>query len=330
MSSGFLKKFSTILFSLLLLLLITNEKTQAQTVQGVNDLSFVVFTKDVFYGANAGSGNVELRFRFRKQNNQNIIYFDKYVDNQFFTFGAYTRNGIFIFIQDHPDTNIQKYLTSDEFEIQFHSLLFDSSDIFGLEIENIDANTFLVPDSNILIADKFGNLAILHKNNNSIELIHNDQPYYAVTFFHPYVEHNPNQPIQENAISHSALMDTIDTLDESFSVDSGFDVLKYFYPDNDRVTSILISPQDNQLYVSLDKDASEIWRFDINGGTVETHFGFDQNHKANIPKLGITTNDLFILNFSNEDLTVGIIAISIGILLIIIIPTIIILPKLDR
>ena len=106
MISGFLKKFSTILFSLLLLLLITNEKTQAQINQGTNDLSFVVFTNDVFYGANAGSGNVELRFRFKKQNTQNIIYFDKYVDNQFFTFGAYTRNGIFIFIQDHPNTNM--------------------------------------------------------------------------------------------------------------------------------------------------------------------------------------------------------------------------------
>lgn len=330
MFSGFSKKISTILFSLILLLLISNEKTQAQSIQGENDLSFVVFTNNVFYGVNAGSGNTELRFRFKKQNNQNIFYFDKYVDNQFYTFGAYTRNGIFIFIQDHPETNTLQYLTPEEFDLQFHSLLFESSDIYGLEIENIDSITFLVPDSNILIADKEGNLAILHKNNDSFELIHNDLPYYAVTYFHPYLERNPNQSVQNNSINHNTLMNMIDTLDESFSVDSGLDVLKNFYPTNDRVTSILISPQDNQLYVSLDKEATEIWRFDINGGTVETHFGFDQNHKANIPKLGITTNDLVILNFSNEDLTVGIIAIAIGILLIVIIPTIIFLPKLDK
>ncbi len=100
-----------------------------------------------------------------------------------------------------------------------------------------------------------------------------------------------------------------------------------FQPLNNSLTSVVISPDDNQVYVSLNKNADEVWRLDINGGTVETHTGFDKNHKANIPKLGITSSDLKILNFSNEDLTRGIISIAIVILFIILISIVLYLPR---
>jgi hypothetical protein len=158
-------------------------------------------------------------------------------------------------------------------------------------------------------------------------LYDNELPYLAVTYHYPYDEFNNNLNNGEQDIFHTQLMDELNKTDENFSEEFGLKILTEFQPTNDTLTSILISPNDNQVFVSLDKNANEVWRFDIYGGTVETHSGFDQNHKANIPKLGITSSDLKILNFSNEDLTRGIIAISIVILLIIIISIIVYLPR---
>lgn len=328
MLSGISKIFSTILL-FIIFLLFPKSNLQAQTNQVETDLSFIVNSNQTFYGINAGSGNKELRFRYEQQNQLSVIYFDIYEENQFFTFGAYNSNGVFILIQDHPDSNFQNRLTQDEFDSQFGKLLFDSSSVFDLEFENMGGDTILVPESNLIISDASGNLIVLHTYDDSVELITSELPYFAVTFLYPYTEFHPNSNFEEDVISHPNLMDAIDKLDENFSIESGFEVLTQFYPVNDRLTSIMISPNNNQVYISLDKDAEEIWRLDINGGTVETHLGFEQNHKANIPKLGITTSDLIILNFSNEDLTVGIISIAIGILLIIIVPIVIIFPKLE-
>jgi hypothetical protein len=329
MFSGIRKILSTIFLGVIFLLIPKNN-LHAQTGQGENDLSFVVNSNQIFYGINAGSNNKELRFRYKQQNKQNVLYFDIYEENQFFTFGAYNSSGVFILIQDHPGSNSQNHLTPDDFDNQFGKLLFDSSSVYDLEFENIDGNTILVPESNLLISDASGNLVVLHTFKDTVELIQSNLPYYGATYWYPYIEFQPDSSLNIEATNHSNLMDAIDKLDENFSIESGFEVLTQFYPEDDRLTSIMISPNNNQVYVSLDSDAEEIWRFDINGGTVETHLGFEQNHKANIPKLGITTSDLVILNFSNEDLTVGIISIAIGILLIIIISTIIILPKLEK
>jgi len=329
MISGIRKIISTIFLGVIFLF-IPNSNLHAQTIQNENDLSFVVNSNQIYYGINAGSNNKELRFRFKQQNKQNVIYFDIYDENQFFTFGAYNSSGVFILIQDHPGTKSQNHLTPKEFDNQFGKLLFDSSNVYDLEFEKIGGDTILVPESNLIISDASGNLVVLHTYDNSVELIQSNLPYYAVTFWYPYSEFQSNSNLDSEATIHTSLMNAIDKLDENFSIDSGFEILTKFYPVNDRLTSIMISPNNNQVYVSLDEKAEEIWRFDINGGTVETHSGFEQNHKANIPKLGITSSDLVILNFSNEDLTVGIISIAIGILLIIIIPTIIILPKLEK
>ncbi len=329
MISGIRKIISTIFLGVLFLLIPENN-LQAQTNQGENDLSFVVNSNQIFYGINAGSGNKELRFRFKQQNKLSVIYFDIYEENQFFTFGAYNSSGVFILIQDHPGTKSQNYLSPEEFDNQFGKLLFDSSNVYDLEFEKIDDDIILVPESNLIISDASGNLVVLHTFDNSVELIQSNLPYYAVTFWYPYSEFQSDSYLDSEATIHPKLMEAIDKLDENFSIESGFEILTQFYPVNDRLTSIMISPNNNQVYVSLDEDAEEIWRFDINGGTVETHLGFEQNHKANIPKLGITTSDLVILNFSNEDLTVGIISIAIGILFIIIIPIIIIFPKLAK
>jgi hypothetical protein len=328
MISGIIKYLSTILLSLFILI-VSNNTIQAQSEKIDNNLSFVVYSNDVFYGINAGSGNQELRFRFDQQNNQSVLFIDVYDENQFFTIGAYNSRGILIYIQDHPESTHQNRLLPEDFNFRFGKLLFESSNIYDLEFENIDSNNWYLPDSNIVIADTSGNMILLHTHDDQVEIIPRELPYFGVTYLYPFSEFNNNLNNDIDPI-HDQLLIQLDSTDENFTFESGFDILTNFYPTNDQLTSILISPRDNQVYVSMDQNAEEIWRLDINGGTVETHAGFDQNHKANIPKLGITTSDLIILNFSNENLTIGIISIAILILLIIIIPTVIHIPKLNH
>ncbi len=302
----------------------------AQSDEISNNLSFVVNSQKTYYGFNAGSLNKELRFRFQQQNRQNFLYVDLFENNQFYTIGAYNSKGIFILIQDHPGSLLQNRLSPTEFENHFSEILFGASTIPSLNSEEFSMNKWIIPNSNLIFADKFGNTISVYSDNDDYQLYENDLPYLGITYRYPYDEFNNNLDNSGQNFLYTQLMDEINKTDENFSEEFGLKILTEFQPLNDTLISILISPNDNQVFVSLDKNANEVWRFDINGGTVETYTGFDQNHKANIPKLGITSSDLKILNFSNEDLTRGIIAISIAILLIIIISIIVYLPRNNK
>ena len=328
MLSGILNLISTMLIAAILSF--PQPYNQPQFTEGNNNLGFVVYTKDVFYGVNAGSINQELRFRFSQQNKQNVLFIDISEDNQFFTVAAYNNKGLFILIQDHPASLKKNRITPTEFERRFNKILFESSNTPDINSGNLSTNELIVPNSNQLFADKFGNTIIIHSDDEKSHVIQNDLPYFSLTYLYPYIEFQNSLIVDGKESLHSQLMAEIDKSDENFSVEIGMNVLTEFQPMYDTLTSIIVSPNGNQVFVSLDKNAEEIWMFDINGGTVETYAGFDKSHKANIPKLGITTSDLKILNFSNEDLTLGIISIAGLILLIIIIPSLFLILKLSK
>ncbi len=326
MLSG-IQKFISTLIIISIFFILPPIKIFARVDEINNNLSFVVNSQKTFYGFNAGSLNKELRFRFKQQNRQNFLFIDLFENNQFFTIGAYNSKGIFVLIQDHPGSQQKNRLSPTEFEDHFSELLFGASTIPDLNSEEFSMNKWIIPNSNLMFADKFGKSIIIYSDNDDFQFYENDLPYQGITYHYPYDQYNNNLNNGGEDLFHTQLMDEIDKTDENFSEEFGLRILTEFQPTYDSQTSILISPNDNQVFVSLDKNANDVWRFDINGGTVETHSGFDQNHKANIPRLGITSSDLKILNFSNEDLTQGIIAITIAILLIIIISIIVYLPR---
>ncbi len=322
-----IQKIISILIILIIFFINPPSDIFAQTVDVNNNLSFVVNSQKTFYGFNAGSLNKELRFRYKQQNRQNFLFVDLFEKNQFYTISAYNSEGIFILIQDHPGSQQQNRLSQTEFENHFSELLFGASTIPDLNSEEYSMNKWIIPNSNLIFADKFGKTIIIYSDSTDYQIYENDLPYQGITYHYPYDKFNNNLDNDGLDLFYNLLMDEINKTDENFSEEFGLKILTEFQPLNDTLTSILISPNDNQVYISLDKNANEVWRFDINGGTVETHSGFDKNHKANIPKLGITSSDLKILNFSNEDLTRGIIAISIAILLIVIISILVYLPR---
>ena len=234
---------------------------------------------------------------------------------------------VFVLIQDHPGSLGQNRLTPTEFDKHFSDLLIKSSRTPNVDSEGYSLNHWIIPNSNLIFADKFGKTIIIYSGKDDFQIIENNLPYVGTTYNYPYNTFNKDLNLSEQDNLHDQLLDQVHELDKNFSEGFGIGLLTELQPLNSRLTSVLISPADNQVYVSLNKNADEIWRFDINGGTVETYGGFDKSHKANIPKLGITTADLEILNFSNEDLTRGIIAIAIVILLIIVFSVFVYLPR---
>jgi hypothetical protein len=328
MFSGILKWLSTILF--FLIFLFPQQNVYAQSIDFDKNIGFVVYTQNIFYGFNAGASGNELRFRFSQQNRQNVLFVDLFEEGQFFTISAYNDKGLFILLLDHPGSETKNRLSPLEFENKYRKLLFESSRVADINPDGFSMNNWVNPNMNILIADKFGKAIIINSDEFDFEFVQNNLPYLGITFLHPYNQFHDVTDFVEVEPNHAYLMSEIDKIDDIFTVESGMGILKQFHPYEEIRTSVLISPSDNQVYVSMDKTTGEVWKFDINGGTVETSFGFDKNHKANIPKLGITSSDLIILNFSNENLTKGIINIAIITLLIIIIPILIFLPKLEK
>jgi hypothetical protein len=328
MFSGICKLLSTIF--LLLIFSIPHQNIKAQSAELDNNFGFVVYTQNIYYGFNTGSSENELRFRYTQQNRQNVLFIDLFEENQFFTIGAYNNKGLFILLLDHPGSEVKNRLSPSEFVNKYRKLLFESSNVPDLNSDEFSLNNWVIPNSNLMIADKFGETIIINSDEFEFEFVQNDLPYIGITYLFPYDQFHDLPDTLKQESNHSQLMSEIDKTDENFSLESGMEILMKFHPIGDTKTSVLISPSENQVFVSMDKTTGEIWKFDINGGTVETESGFDRNHKANIPKLGITSSDLIILNFSNENLTTGIINIAIAILLIILIPIIIFLPKLEK
>lgn len=326
MRSGIHKLLST-LITISILFFIPPFKVFVQSQEISNNLSFVVNSERTYYGFNAGSTNKELRFRFSQQNRQNLLFIDIFENNQFYTIGAYNNKGFFILLQDHPGSNGNNRLTPLEFEDHFLELLLKSSTVPDVSAEGFSLHHWIIPNSNLIFADKGGQTIIIYASSDDFQLIENDLPYIGITYNYPYVVFSQAPDMNKQDFLQERLMDTINEFDENFSEVFGLEILTEFQPLNNSLTSVVISPDDNQVYVSLNKNADEVWRLDINGGTVETHTGFDKNHKANIPKLGITSSDLKILNFSNEDLTRGIISIAIVILFIILISIVLYLPR---
>lgn len=326
MRSGFHKLLSTLII-ISIFIIVPPFKSYAQTNEVNDNLSFVINSQRTYYGFNAGSNDQELRFRFSQQSRQNILFIDKFENNQFYTIGAYNGKGFFVLIQDHPGSLGQNRLTPSEFDQHFSDLLLKSSSTPDVNSEGYSLNHWIIPNSNLIFADKFGKTIIIYSGKDDFQIIKNDLPFIGVTYNYPYISFNLDLIFNEQDYLHDELLNKLHELDKDFSEGLGIGLLTELQPVNSSLTSVLISPGDNQVYVSLNKNADEIWRFDINGGTVETHLGFDKNHKANIPKLGITTSDLEILNFSNEDLTRGIIAIAIVIVLIILFSVFVYLPR---
>jgi len=288
--------------------------------QSINDnnpeLCFVVYSKNSLYGLNLDNSFGEIRFRIETQNQRRVLFIDQFKSDAYQTVAAMNDQGTFISYFFFDDQISQ--ISPTNFTEIFGSLLFDQISIPSAENINLLSKSFLINNSSQVFADENqkgyiirtinGNSEILEIQNHS--LVNNGLDLTTQSngllndFYHPFqqkkrVETEINKRISE------------------FSIQDGFVVLENAQPQQDMIASVVFDPENNFIYLAFDKDFSRIWLINLDGETIETFSGFERYHKGNIPKIGITANDLRILNFSNEGLMVRIIIGAIGILIII-------------
>lgn len=313
---GFLLK-KIINIPLLFFLLLPSNLFSPQSISDNNpELCFVVYSKNAFYGLNLDNSAGEIRFRIETQNQHRVLFIDQFKSDAYQTIAAVNDQGTFIsyfFFDDQISV-----ISPTNFTEIFGSLLFDQISIPSAENFDLLTNSFLINNSSQVFADENQKGYIIETINGNSEILENQYPSFVNSglnlksqlngsindFYHPFqqkkrVETEINYRISE------------------FSIQDGFVVLEKAQPQQNIIASVVFDPENNLIYLAFDKDFSKIWLINLDGETIETFSGFERYHKGNIPEIGITANDLRILNFSNEGLMVRIIIGAIGILIII-------------
>lgn len=315
MTGFFLKKYVNI--PLLFIFFLPSNFFIPQTISDNNpEICFVVYSKNAFYGLNLDNSVGEIRFRIETQNQHRVLFIDQFKSDAYQTVAAINDQGTFISYFFFDDQISQ--ISPTNFTEVFGSLLFDQISIPSAENIHLLSNSLLIDNSSQVFADENQKGYIVRTINGNSEVLENKNPSLINNglnlttpssgsindFYHPYQ--------QKKRVSSE-----INKRISEFSIQDGFVVLESAQPQQDMIASVVFDPENNLIYLAFDKDFSKIWLINLDGETIETFSGFERYHKGNIPNIGITANDLRILNFSNEGLMVRIIIGAIGILIII-------------
>lgn len=315
MTGFFLKKYVNI--PLLFIFFLPSNFFIPQTISDNNpEICFVVYSKNAFYGLNLDNSVGEIRFRIETQNQHRVLFIDQFKSDAYQTVAAINDQGTFISYFFFDDQISQ--ISPTNFTEVFGSLLFDQISIPSAENIHLLSNSLLIDNSSQVFADENQKGYIVRTINGNSEVLENKNPSLINNglnlttpssgsindFYHPYQQ-------------KKRVASEINKRISEFSIQDGFVVLESAQPQQDMIASVVFDPENNLIYLAFDKDFSKIWLINLDGETIETFSGFERYHKGNIPNIGITANDLRILNFSNEGLMVRIIIGAIGILIII-------------
>jgi hypothetical protein len=314
MTGFFLKKLVNI--PLLIFFLLPSNFFLSQSISDNNpELSFVVYSKNAFYGLNLDNSAGEIRFRIETQNQHRVLFVDQFKRDAYQTVAAVNDQGTFVsyFFFNEQITQI----SPTNFTEKFGSLLFDQTSIPTAENIHLLSKSLLINNSSQVFADENQKGYIIRTINGNSEILENQNSLINSGFDLELQTDSSINDFYHPFQQKKRVEDEINKRISEFSIQDGFVVLESAQPRQDLMASAVFDPENNLIYLAFDKDFSKIWLINLDGETIETFSGFERYHKGNIPKIGITANDLRILNFSNEGLMVRIIIGAIGILIII-------------
>jgi hypothetical protein len=284
-----------------------------------SEIAFAVYSQNTLYGMNLDNSQGEIRFRIVSDHNHKVLFIDKNIGDVYGTAAGFNDSGIFVAYQYLSNTLQSALLTPANFQSSFAPVLFENNSLPSKKDVLTRADFPSVNNANLLAADDNRNRFVI-ETSNGISSFQADQDKFVVltnqlsTAVISPDENNFYHPLQQKARLENEINKNL----ADFSINYAFNALKIAQPEQDSLASIVIDPGKNEIYLAFDKDYEKIWMINLDGGTIETYGGFEKYHKGNIPDIGITANDLRILNFSNEGLMVKIIFGAIGILIIII------------
>lgn len=314
----FFIKYST-LIPLLVFFFIPFQQSNPQ-ISDINEteLSFAVYSKSTFYGLNLDNSAGEIRFRIETNNKHKVLFIDQFFEDAYKTISGFNDQGIFINYINYFSSDKDSGISPSEFLLLFGPILFEDTKLPSNEEIQSSFTSIVINNSNQLFAEENRQgFTIQTINKNSI--VQSDQKMFLMINGLQPLSQTENEiydfshPNNQKIRVESEILKRI----SEFSINDGFIVLEQAQPNQNLIASVVIDAENNQIFLCFDKDFEKIWMINLDGETIETYSGFEQYHKGNIPEIGITANDLRILNFSNESLMVRIIFGALGIMLII-------------
>lgn len=159
-------------------------------------------------------------------------------------------------------------------------------------------------DFHCLFADSQGNAIIVEPGVDQNHLLPMEGDYIVMTnFFHHLLESDYTDPILD-ANPHVTFMDYFDpdrryrmaetmiqsSLDD-FDYMKAFEVLEAVTQSTTKF-SIVIAPEQQQLYIALFRDFSRIWQVDLEAETIATYLGFVDYRIEKLDFKGFTVDEL--------------------------------------
>ena len=322
MITGFLSR-NLFLFIFSFFLINQHKNPAIQVTPSANEYNFIIYADEPFYGLNIDNNRGEIRFRISTDHKYRVLFFDILQDGVYYPVSAVNDQGVFISTQDVINKLPRQYLTISQFENIFGDILFNQTSIPDPKNIDLGNSPFNINNKIILFGDKHQKAFYIESLDHVSRLVLKTNSYLIAS---PYIFSSPEETnselFQKANFNYRELQESLEERKSDFSIMNGFTALGSASPLSNEITSIMIDSSHNKIYVALAKDFEKIWMINLDGLTVETFSGFDKYHKGNVPKGGITSSDLRILNFSNESLMQGVIIGALGIFIILLIPQI--------
>lgn len=280
---------------------------------------FVFFGEKPFYGLNINTAPGEIRFNVIKSGAYRLFLIESDQGNQTVTLAGMNNLGRFIagqtIISDtESDINvsynnsfIQNFLTNDNIT-NIKQWLITQEDINQLSGKKFILSTPALQAGVVEISESTFDF---YPSENGFQIL--------LPIPNKTLENNQTQdPIVQNyqAINRFLTLEILENINNP-NLNTHFSMAHQVKNNPTDSVTLIISPNNNEIFITMNNDPTKIWMINLDGGTIETYQGFDQLHKGNLPEIGITSKDLYILNFSNESLMIGIIFATSVILMII-------------
>lgn len=272
--------------------------------------SFAVFSNQVYYGMNLDFANTALKFLITTNGDMNTFHlaFERmFGDVGFFvkTAGMNTE-GLFASCQEqHPlDEITHEFNDGDMYSFQLYEKIVDLTHIEDV-IKITDKTKIInVPGLNLhnLFADTTGNAIVTESRHDGNAITRMDGRFMIMTNFANYSLDGKTyleaegKGAERYKICHEYLHDNI----SDFTIENGFELLeKACNPDPEYPTacSMVFDPQNNHVFIVLNRNYSKILKISIENSSIETWRGYEDVHFRSIPvgDEGILVSDLINL-----------------------------------
>ncbi len=262
---------------------------------------FVVKSDNVLYGMNFDYPDVDIKISIRNINDRKVfIMAFKQAENLYIPVVGMNDLGLF--------GNLQMLLPAEELtanpepgQISTLKLLNDALNNFGTVAEVIDyiadkkvvhANVTL----HSLFADPTGDGVIVEAGKDCNLTSGIKDKFLVMTNF-PVCNFNEKKYTEVEGVGADRYITVYENIQRnisSFNRDKAFETLEKTKLESDGFKtqcSLVFNPEEGNIYLSVRRDFSKIWKIDLDEQTIETFKGFDENKLIDLDETGIIISE---------------------------------------